>query len=184
MFTITLRPATVTALFGAMLLLGVSTAHTQTVSLQEDLLKDWAALRATMHKIADEMPADKYGFRPTAAQQTFGERVVHVAVVNVAILGTLGESTVNKPTIDPKATSKEAALAALDASFDYGVALLKEQSNQTLLQPAAAPPRFLGPSTRARIIAALSGHTWDTYGQLAVYLRLNGQVPPASKGGM
>ena len=177
----TLRAAALASIAGAMFLVGAQPAHCQTVSLQEDLLKDWTTLKATMHKIADEMPADKYGFRPTAAQQTFGERVVHVAVVNVAMLGSLGESTIKKPTIDPKATTKDAALKALDDSFDYGVALLKEQSTQTLLQPAAAPPRFLGPSTRARIVGFLAGHTWDAYGQMAVYLRLNGQVPPASK---
>src|SRR2546422_8278533 len=74
---------------------------------------------------------------------------------------------ISKPPIDPKATIKDAALKALDDSFDYGIALLKGQSDQTLLQPAGAPPPFLGPSSRARIIGFLVGHTWDTYGQLA-----------------
>ena len=45
----------------------------------------------------------------------------------------------------------------------------------------ASAPKFMGPSSRARIIAFLAGHTWDIYGQMAVYLRLNGQVPPASQ---
>ena len=40
---------------------------------------------------------------------------------------------------------------------------------------------FLGPSTRARVVYFAMGHTWDTYGQMAVYLRLNGLVPPASQ---
>jgi uncharacterized damage-inducible protein DinB len=39
----------------------------------------------------------------------------------------------------------------------------------------------MGPSTRARIYAFLIGHTQDTYGQMVVYLRLNGLVPPASQ---
>ena len=134
-----------------------------------------------MHKIAAEMPADKYGFRPTDAQQTFGERTVHVAGANVELLSSLGGTAVPKPVIDPKATTKEAALKALDDSFDYGIALIKEQSDQTLLQQPPAPPKFLGPSSRARIIRFLVGHTWDIYGQMAVYLRLNGVVPPASQ---
>ena len=41
--------------------------------------------------------------------------------------------------------------------------------------------QFLGPSSRARVIYFLLGHTWDIYGQMAVYLRLNGLVPPASQ---
>jgi uncharacterized damage-inducible protein DinB len=38
----------------------------------------------------------------------------------------------------------------------------------------------MGPSSKARIFTFLIGHTWDIYGQMAVYLRLNGVVPPAS----
>lgn len=166
---------------GVVSLAGASRAQPQAVSLQAELLKDWAALKATMQKIAAEMPADGYDFRPTPAQQTFGERVVHIAAVNVGLLGALGETTIPKPTIDPKATTRDAALEALGDSFDYGIALLKVQSDRTLLQPAPSAPTFLGPSSRARIIGFLVGHTWDTYGQMAVYLRLKGHVPPASQ---
>jgi uncharacterized damage-inducible protein DinB len=154
--------------------------QTANVSLQAELLKDWIGLKDTMHKIAAEMPADKYSFKATEAEETFGERTLHVASTNVYFLNLLGGSAA-KPTIDPKATSKESALKALDDSFDYGTALLKLQTDQTLLQPVASAPKFMGPSSRARIFAFLAGHTWDIYGQLVVYLRLNGRVPPASQ---
>src|SRR5262245_5939813 len=155
-------------------------AQRKNVSLQTELLKDWIELKETMHKIAAEMPADKYGFKPRAAQHTFGERTVHVATTNPYLLGLLG-GTAAKPTIDPKATSKDAALKALDDSFDYGAAILKQQTDETLLQSVASAPKFMGPSSSARIIAFLAGHTWDIYGQMAVYLRLNGLVPPAGQ---
>ena len=76
-------------------------------------------------------------------------------------------------------STKDAAIKALADSFDYGTAILKEQTDQTMLQTVNAP--FIGPSTRARAFTFLIGHTWDIYGQLAVYLRLNGHVPPASQ---
>lgn len=155
-------------------------AQTQPASLQAELLKDWSALKTTMHAIAAEMPADKYTFRPTEGQQTFGERTVHVASVNVGLLSVLGGKT-PKPVVDPKATTKDAALKALDESFDYGVALLKQETDETLRQLVASPPQFMGPSSRARMVTFLAGHTWDIYGQMVVYLRLNGLVPPASK---
>jgi len=167
-------------LFGSLPLSAFGQAQPEKVSLQAELLKDWVALKDTMHKIAAEMPADKYGFKPTPEQQTFGERTVHVATANVYFLGLFGGSA-TKPTIDPKATSKEAALKALDDSFDYGTAILKQQTDQTLLLAVASPPKFMGPSSGARIIAFLTGHTWDIYGQMVVYLRLNGRVPPASQ---
>jgi uncharacterized damage-inducible protein DinB len=174
---------TTLVLVGAGLGLSLASGRAQTppVALQAEVLKDWSALKATLHAIAAEMPADKYTYRPTPAQQTFGERVVHIANVNVGILSTLDGGATPKPAIDAKATAKESALKALDDSFDYGTALLRAQTDATLLQPAPAPPRFLGPSSRARLVTFLVGHTWDIYGQLAVYLRLNGLVPPASQ---
>jgi uncharacterized damage-inducible protein DinB len=166
--------------FGFLSLSASGQVQTERVSLQEELLKDWTGLKETMHKIAAEMPPDKYSFKPTPGQQTFGERTVHVATTNVYFLSLLG-GTATKPTIDPKATGKDAALKALDDSFDYGAAILKDQTDQTLLQSLASAPKFMGPSSRARIVAFLAGHTWDIYGQMAVYLRLNGLVPPASQ---
>jgi uncharacterized damage-inducible protein DinB len=159
------------------------TAKTQAVSLQAELLKDWTSLKDSMHKIAAEMPADKYGFKPTPGQETFGQRVVHMASANVYFLGLLGGSA-PKPAIDskdPKTAAKDAAIKALDDSFDYGIALLKQETDETLRQAIASPPKFLGPSSHTRIITFLVGHIWDLYGQMAVYLRLNGLVPPASQ---
>ena len=156
-------------------------AQTQNVSLLAETLKDWSSLKTTLHRIAAEMPAEKYGYRPTAGQQTFGERVVHIASVNVALLSTLDDGATPKPAIDGKDAAKDKALKALDDSFDYGAALLQKQSDATLLQPVASPPKFLGPSSRARLVTFVAGHAWDIYGQLAVYLRLNGLVPPASQ---
>jgi uncharacterized damage-inducible protein DinB len=175
-----LRAIAGSLVFGLLSLSAFGQAQTENVSLQAEVLKDWIALKDSMHKIAAEMPADKYSFKPTDGQQTFGERTVHVATANVYFLGLLG-GTATKPTIDPKVTTKDAALKALDDSFDYGTALLKQQTDQTLAQAVAAPPKFMGPSSRARVMAFLAGHTWDLYGQMAVYLRLSGHVPPASQ---
>jgi uncharacterized damage-inducible protein DinB len=149
-------------------------------SIKAEMLKDWTDLKATMVRLASEMPADKYGFKPTPAQQTFGERVVHVATANNNFLGSFGGKA-TAPTVDAKAAAmtKEAAVKAMSDSFDYGIALLNEQSDQTMMQTVM--PRFLGASSRARVCTFLIGHTWDIYGQLVVYLRLSGGVPPASQ---
>ena len=152
----------------------------QAVSVKAEILKDWTGLKGMMDKLAAEMPDDKYSFKPTPAQQSFGERVVHVATANVGILGGIGGKAA-KPTIDAKATTKAAAIKALDDSFNYGTALLNEHTDQAMLTLVPTAPGFLGPSSHARIYTFLMGHTWDIYGQLVVYLRLNGQVPPASQ---
>jgi uncharacterized damage-inducible protein DinB len=153
-------------------------AAAQNASIQAEMLKDWADLKTTMMKIGNEMPADGFAFKPTPPEQTYGERIVHVAQANNQFLRTLGAKA-TAPAFDAKATAKEAAMKALADSFDYGTAVLKEQTDQTMLQSVNVP--FIGPSTRARAYTFLIGHTWDIYGQLAVYLRLNGHVPPASQ---
>jgi uncharacterized damage-inducible protein DinB len=164
----------------AVLVLAVHGA-TQSVSLQRDALNDWTSLKSTMMKISEVMPAEKYGYRSTPPQRNFGEQVLHVAEANVIQMGRLG-SKAAAPAINMKATSKAEILAALSDSFDYGTSVLKEQNDQTMLQ-MADPSRysFGGPSTRARVVFFVIGHTWDIYGQMAVYLRLNGLVPPASQ---
>ena len=153
----------------------------QTVSIQAETLKDWTNLKNTMDKIAAAMPDDKFTYKSTPAQRDYGEQIMHVAMANVRFLGAVGGSKAVAPMIDPKTTGKAAVIRALDDSFDYGTAILKEQTDQTIVQAAANPPQFIGPSTRVRMFSFLMGHTWDIYGQMAVYLRLTGITPPASQ---
>jgi hypothetical protein len=51
-----LRATIVVFTLGVIAFHGAARAHTQTVSLQVEMLKDWSALKTTMHRIADEMP--------------------------------------------------------------------------------------------------------------------------------
>jgi hypothetical protein len=84
------------------------------------------------------------------------------------------------PAINRQAKSKAEIMKAMADSFDYGAALIEEQTDQSLLETVQTN-RFLGPSSRARVLYSLPGHCWDIYGQMVVYLRLNGGVPPASQ---
>jgi len=168
------------ACLGAVVIISALTVSAQAVSIQADLLKDWTDLKSTMAKIADAMPEDKFTYKSTPAQRNYGEQILHIAQVNVGLLRSLGGKA-TPPPIDMKATKKADILKAMADSFDYGTALIKEQTDQTMLLAAPMAPPFLGPSTRARIVYSLIGHTWDIYGQMAVYLRLNGGVPPASQ---
>ena len=154
-------------------------AAAQTASLKAELLKDWTELKDTMHKLADAMPEDKYSFKTTAPQRDFGQQVGHIAGANVSNLAFLGAKT-PAPMVSRAPASKAQAIRDMDASFDYGAAVINEFTDQTLME-VVQTNRFLGPSSRARVIYFLLGHTWDIYGQMVVYLRLNGGTPPASQ---
>jgi uncharacterized damage-inducible protein DinB len=176
--------------FGSILVLGLicaasiipTPAAAQSATLAGDVMKDWQAQKDTLLKIADAMPEDKFGFKSTPAQRSYGEQVMHIVQVNEMLIKTLGAKAA-APTINMKATSKAEILQALGATYDHGAAALKEFNDAALLQPVMGP-RFLGEATRARIAYFVLSHAMDIYGQMAVYLRLNGIVPPASRNSM
>src|ERR1700730_4815630 len=82
----------ISALACAIVVIAAPTIHAAQAqaSIKTEMLKDWSDLKATLVKIANEMPADKYGLKPTPAQQSFGERVVHIAQVGNRLLGSVG----------------------------------------------------------------------------------------------
>ena len=157
-------------------------AAAQSVSLQDNALQDWTRLKDTMMKIAAAMPEDKFGYRATPPERTWGEQILHVAEANIVQIGRLGAKA-PPPPYDMKETSPAAIKRTLEASFDFGIAALKEQTDPSMLAPATSTrfDRFMGASTKARVVYYVIGHTWDIYGQMVVYLRLNGITPPASQ---
>ena len=146
------------------------------------LRSDWQAQKDMLMKIADAMPENKFTYKSTPPQRTYGEQIMHVASTNVDLLKVLRGSAAAPGFTAESAKTKADILKALGDSYDYGTALLNELSETTVLEPVKDSPPWLGPASHARIIWTLLAHTMDIYGQMAVYLRLNGIVPPASRG--
>ncbi len=167
------------AMCAALLMTMLRPAAAEQASLNQELLKDWMEMKSMMMKLANEMPEDKYSFKATPAERDFGQQVLHVAGGNLINLNFLrGKAT--PPAFNRQAKSKAEIMKAMADSFDYGTALIKEQTDQSLMEMVETN-KYLGPSSRARVIYFLLGHCWDIYGQMVVYLRLNGGVPPASQ---
>jgi uncharacterized damage-inducible protein DinB len=157
-----------------------ATAPTSQVLMQ--LRSDWQAQKDMMMKIAEAMPENKFGYKTTPPQRNYGEQIMHVATINVDLLKVLGGRAPAPSFTAESAKTKADILKALGDSYDYGTALVNEQSEATILEPVKDSPSWLGPASRARIYWTLLAHTMDIYGQMAVYLRMNGIVPPASRG--
>lgn len=149
-----------------------------------EIENDWSRNNWMVYGLADAMPGEKFAYKPTPAQQSFGERVMHVAQINLMLLQALGAKT-PAPAIDVNATSKAESMAALQRVGDYGVAVIRELGEPGLVARIDSPGPmgwFMGPKiSRQRILYFLMTHSQDTYGQLVVYARLNGIVPPASR---
>src|SRR3954468_11119943 len=112
-------------------------------TLTGDIQADWARTRGLITGIVEAMPDDKFSFKPTPAQQTFAQRVLHVAQTDLFILPTLGGKT-PPPTINMNAKTKAELLADLKQTFDYGEAVIKEFSDAQWTE-RVPPPAFMGP---------------------------------------
>ena len=172
----------------AVAMLVATAAPAQTLS--DDVLEDWQRMKAIMMGLAAAMPEDRFDYASTPEQRTFGEQILHVSGGNVMLMGFLGAEAPapsvdrrNQRTFGYTVTSKADILQALSDSFDYGEAALREFDDESLLARVTGPP-FLGEPSRVRLVYFVIGHAWDIYGQMAVYLRLNGVVPPASRRGV
>jgi uncharacterized damage-inducible protein DinB len=144
-----------------------------------DVQADWVGNTNGLIGIANAMPENEYGFKPTPAQESFAERLMHVVNIDIKLLSSLGGKT-PAPAINAKASSKADVMAALKEWDAYGAAVLKEFNDQQLSERVKSMP-FMGPTTsRLRVIYFSVAHAQDIYGQLAVYLRLKGVTPPRS----
>jgi len=151
-------------------------------TLAGDVQNDLDRTRELFTNLVNAMPPEKFDFKPTPAQQTFGERVMHIVQADQFILRTLGGKA-QPPMINQQASSKADIVTALRQLYDWEAALMKEFTDQQLVE-RVAPPAFLGSSaSRVRIFYYSLQHTEDIYGQLVVYVRLNGVTPPASQRG-
>ena len=136
--------------------------------------------------LADAMPAGQYAFKPTGGAfddvRTFGEQVKHVACSNTAFFNEIEKKQPPEGcgTGGPHpATTKTELMAYLRESFAYGGQVLRTMTPANALEAAGGP--YGGKSTRLGLTTLAVWHASDHYGQLAVYLRMNGVVPPASQ---
>lgn len=129
---------------------------------------------------AELMPADKYSFKPTPAQMSFSDIVNHLSGGNDYFCGLLGG--VKPPTREKLAptAAKEAQVARLKETFAFCNEALAKLDDSKLNEPIKLS--FMpAPTTRAGLIIITTGDWADHYSQSAIYLRLNGVLPPTAK---
>lgn len=129
---------------------------------------------------AELLPADKFGFKPTPEQMSFGEIIAHEAMSNETLCAGIAGSAAPVSESAAGATApKDSLVARLKKSFEYCgtvVGQLKES------QLADSVPYFGGrKATRARAVISLAMDWADHYAQAAMYLRLNGILPPSAR---
>jgi len=126
----------------------------------------------------DEMPADKFGYSPTPAQMTFGHLVLHMTMSNIELCSKAG-SMPPPPMRPAPETDKDRLLAALTKSFLYCEAALNRVDDSKLGDSVELYGGKQG--TVAFALIALTSDWADHYSSAAMYLRLNGLLPPTAQ---
>jgi len=165
---------------GCIILLSAAALGQQTKSPVADVLRAMLTGREKNTIAAfEEMPADKFGYKPTPEQMTFGHLAAHIVSSNYYFCSNVGD--VPRPkTEELKGTEgKDKLVAAVKASFEFcDTALAKADDSKMSENITWFDDK---PRARAWAFMALSGSWADHYGMAAMYLRLNGLVPPTAK---
>ena len=146
----------------------------------EDFVKDWQISKQFTVDVADKMPAEFYDFKPTPAEMSFGELMVHIAGANVFRFNQL--TGAQPPAFfrqrPSKQVSKQDAIQALNESFDYVIALLPKITPEQMAKTFKVDWKGRPEPTGRAMILNMFVHVAHHRAQAEVYMRLKGIEPP------
>jgi len=142
---------------------------------------------------AEAMPEDKFDFSPEKLNlpgsdykgvRAFGEQLKHIAASNYLIWSPItGEKppdTVNDGKGPDNMKAKAEIIKFVKDSFAFGHKSVATLNSSNLIEPLTSSSGR--PTTRLFLATFAAAHCFDHYGQMIEYLRMNGIVPPASRG--
>ncbi len=146
--------------------------------MSEDVKAAYQPVRLNILSAAEKMPESEYAFKPTKDVRTFGEWIAHAAEAQTAICGVAKGAPFKRNESAPK-TAKADLIAALKASNEFCDAVYNTMTDQDGAEIVKTP---FGPKPKLGVLTFNVQHDAETYGAIAVYLRLKGIVPPSSEG--
>jgi uncharacterized damage-inducible protein DinB len=158
-------------------LLGAAALSAQN-PLSSDLKGSYNGIKGTVTRAAEEMADADYSFKASPAERTYAAIVGHIADVQLALCShAKGEEKAGDA--EKTKTSKADLVAALKASFDYCDGVYDSLTDAD----AATMVTMFGPrkATKLAVLNFNIAHDNEMYGQMVVYLRIKGLVPPSSQ---
>ncbi|HYL37033.1 MAG TPA: DinB family protein [Bryobacteraceae bacterium] len=136
-------------------------------------------------ELVETMPANKFDFAPTEGAfknvRTFGVQARHIAFcLNEVAIALLGETMLPHTDQEGPAnlTSKDDIVKYLKAAFAHAHRAIGTLTNENLLEQISDPYNDKLRTTRVDAAGTFFWHTYDHYGQMVEYLRMNNLVPP------
>jgi uncharacterized damage-inducible protein DinB len=142
-------------------------------------LDSWNDIGRKLTAMAEDFPEDKYGFKPAPTQRTFAEQLLHAAGANYYFTN-LARGDKSKVDENPKYKTKAEVVAFVKKSFADGAAAIKAKGDKGMSEVVVNP--FAPEQTTIEDFAnGIIEHDGEHYGQLVVYYRVAGLVPPESR---
>lgn len=151
----------------------------QSTSLSNSLKKDFKSASDYFIRAAEKMPEENYAFKPSPDVRSFGQIVAHVADDQYNLCAPAKGET-RKATyraIENSLSKKTELVAALKDAFAYCDGAYDDLTDRS----SAEVVKSNGSMTRFAMLNWNLWHTWEHYGNVVVYLRMKGLVPPTSE---
>lgn len=139
-----------------------------------------ATIRRSLAEAAEQMPAEDYAFKPTPAVRSFGQLVAHVANANFFFCAQADNVPPPSTNYEAGDTGKSTVLRALNESLSYCDTTVAGTTDANFSQPVKMLVAPGGQTTRGLLLGFNTTHNNEHYGNMVVYLRLRGQVPPST----
>ena len=173
------RPAGLCVLLCAALVAAASTAAAQAPNpLSASAKAQFTGISAFVTRSADKIPETLYSFRATPEVRTIAQLFGHIADAYFAMCSAAGGSKPPQQSFEKSATTKAALVKGLADGVSFCQSVMAAMNDQ---KGAESVEFYFGPTPRLGILFFVTTHTYEHYGNLVTYMRLNKIVPPSSE---
>ena len=170
----TVRSAIAALLFALPTTVAGQSANPLTANVKIQL----GAVTGFVIRSADKVPEDVYSFRATPDVRSMGQLFGHIADALFSMCSTAAGVKPPRAGIEKTVTAKPALIAALKEGVSYCNTVIDGMTDQ---KGTETVPFYFGPTPRLSVLYFAVTHTYEHYGNLVTYMRLNNIVPPSSE---
>jgi uncharacterized damage-inducible protein DinB len=167
-----------TVVVGSMLLVPAEASAQATNPLSAGAKAQFTGISSFVTRSADKIPENLFSFRATPEVRTIAQLFGHIADAYFGMCSAAGGSKPPQQGLEQSATSKAALVKALADGVAYCQSVMDRMTDQ---KGAETVSFVFGPTPRLSILYFVTTHTYEHYGNLVTYMRLNKIVPPSSE---
>lgn len=145
--------------------------------LSREAESDYRIVRDYILRAAEKMPAESYQFKPTPEMRSFGQLIGHIADDQYRYCSA-ARGDKRSTGFEKNAPPKAEMMALLKTAFTYCDATYDAMNDGFATDTVAFSGRGVPKLT---VLTLHAGHAWEHYGNIVVYMRLKGLIPPSSE---